>query len=130
MQRQIKFRVWDKELKQFSSPSCHTLSKNSNHIYSIKLTPDVFKISGSERFVIQQSTGIIDSEEKEIFEGDIISWRGESSDERIAPVIFSPSCAAFVLDSSGRHLFDDEYGDYYPLHRRIDYKIIGNIFEQ
>lgn len=135
MQRPIKFRIWNTKLKKWVTQVSLSEIENSNHNNGLigiiaSTNEEDPETQSAEDCIVQQFTGILDSEGKEIYEGDILSWHGESSDERIAPVIFSPSCAAFVLDSSGRHEFDDKYGDYCPLHRRNFYKIVGNIFEK
>lgn len=130
MNRKLEFRVWDKELKQFASPNVHHLHKDGE-LMSIVLNLDISKISGNDRFIVQQFTGLTDINGQKIFEGDIVEWlpKNEKWGDYIHPVVWSPSSIAFVLDSSGRHLIDDKYGDYIPMHREQNYKITGNIFQ-
>ena len=115
MKRSIKFRVWDHKLLKFN-------------YFDLLSTVGNFPIDCIDN--VQQFTGLFDSEMKEIYEGDIVHCRYLNHNEYTCPVVFSPSCVAFVLDSSGRHLFDDKYGDYLPMHREREYKIVGNIFEK
>jgi uncharacterized phage protein (TIGR01671 family) len=73
MNRELKFRVWDKTEKEFTNaaPSfvCYPQEK-------------IFEFCGStyqrENWVIQQCTGLKDKNNKEIYEGDIV--RGEFLD--------------------------------------------------
>lgn len=71
MGREIKFRVWDKELYQYNSPNVHHLEKNDD-VLSIVLNLDTQKICGDGRFVIQQYTGLKDKEGNDVYEGDIL----------------------------------------------------------
>ena len=61
MNRQFKFRIWDKELKTFRSPKVHHLAKLDDDDYAtIILNADIKKLAGENRFIIQQWTGLRD----------------------------------------------------------------------
>jgi uncharacterized phage protein (TIGR01671 family) len=125
MKKEIKFRVWNiierrwngaynQEPKMVGELCCHK---------GIYLIPE----STSRNLIVQQYTSLKDKNGVEIYEGDIVTRLANVN--YTAPIVFSPTLAAFVLDTSGRHLIDDKHGDYVPLHRQYSYEVIGNIFE-
>jgi hypothetical protein len=104
-----KFRVWDKELAIFAEHA----ELRDGILEDILLHPKggflaiwdngATKILNENRFVLEQFTGILDSEGKEIYEGDIIS--GEFYDTEyhcsttvVHPVVFNNG--AFNISSS------------------------------
>ena len=124
MNRQIKFRVWDKITNRY-------LQELGIYYWHIPYSLDGEEITGEanlfglsellrhNNFVAQQYTGLTDSQGNPICEGDILEWKGEF----IAEVFFEKENAAFVIKSKkgGKAFMSENYV--------LNFQIIGNIFE-
>lgn len=108
--KQIKFRVWNKNENQYDDPSLLEVF-NSNgvlgHLYDCR----------QEYTVIEQWTGLLDKNNKEIYEGDIVECVHAKYTYKVE---YSLNEAAFVLR--------DQDGDFVYL---SDYEVvvIGNVYE-
>jgi len=117
MNNRFKFRVWDKMRLQFIYP----YNDNQQH-FIIDLNGRFHNLqngSGGDDYVIQQYTGLMDSNEKEIYEGDIIEMTYDHIIERGFVVWENNS---YILKTIG----EDSYA---PLVIFPKDKVIGNIFE-
>ena len=104
MQREIKFRIWDSVYLNWKNPEDYTYTE----------------LFLDDKYIVQQFTGMIDEDGKDIYEGDIIFCKVYYGIEnRIGIVDYFAS--SFIVD--WRNQIDD------PLDEIPDIKVIGNIFE-
>jgi len=104
MKREIKFRVWDSVYLNWKNPEDYTYTE----------------LFLDDKYIVQQFTGMIDEDGKDIYEGDIIFCKVYYGIEnRIGIVDYFAS--SFIVD--WRNQIDD------PLDEIPDIKVIGNIFE-
>ena len=120
--REIKFRTWDTENKEFSEWTNRGpfFDTSTSKIFFWERTRnddgsydgDIILGDLNDRFILQQYTGLKDTEGKEIYEGDLLS-RGE--EYRDVEVQFRSACFWVGL---------------LPLYQEVRYlKVVGNIHE-
>jgi len=107
MKREIKFRVWDSVYLNWKNPEDYTYTE----------------LFLDDKYIVQQYTGMVDKDGKEIYEGDIIKypipvgWSTNSlhrENYRVDEVKFVTGC--FIPDI-WRTVVDD-------------CEVIGNVFEK
>lgn len=108
-----KFRAWDKETKTMNGMA--EIYRNRNQ--EIELHPR------DKNIILMQSTGLFDRNGQEIFEGDIVDYKG-----RKAIIKWHGSYASFI------YRFVDELkergSEWYPLFLAYyHFEVIGNIYE-
>ncbi len=123
--RHLKFRYYDDLLKRL------VYSDEFEWTNALDKLEKFFQLASryASNGVVQQYTGLEDKNGVEIYEGDILTYISNNGLDYESPVVFSTTNLAYVLDTSGRHLFDDKYGDYLWLHKDHEYEIVGDIFE-
>ena len=118
--REIKFRAWDKELKEWTN----YLIDDDLLMFYDKLGECWEVDQEGERFILCQYTGLKNFNEKEIYEGDIVRAVGFS--KWIGVAKYSDKNQAFVFEDT-----DKNYRGNIVFISQFDqgFKILGNIYE-
>ena len=112
--RTLKFRAWDKLEKRFFYPD-----KGYQGHYVLTLNGQFQNLqngSGGDEYVVQQWTGFVDRNGKDIYEGDFLG-------EELDPITFYEG--KFITKLRGARLFDLE--EFWEDGQEPE--VIGNIFE-
>ena len=125
MNRQLKFRVWDKLAERMIYPH----NDNQQH-FIIDLNGRFHNLqngSGGDDYVIQQYTGLNDSNDDPIYEGDILKNHYDVGNNIIGQVLYEADHGGYIFQwkRKGRGQ------DYKNLNCDVAFEsvIIGNIFE-
>ena len=125
MNRPIKFRVWDKLAERMIYPH----NDNQQH-FIIDLNGQFHNLqngSGGDDYVIQQYTGLTDSNDDPIYEGDILKNHYDVGNNIIGQVLYESDHGGYIFQwkRKGRGQ------DYKNLNCDVAFEsvIVGNIFE-
>ena len=125
MNRQLKFRVWDKLAERMIYPH----NDNQQH-FIIDLNGRFHNLqngSGGDDYVIQQYTGLNDINDVPIYEGDILINHYDVGNNIIGQVLYESDHGGYIFQwkRKGRGQ------DYKNLNCDVAFEsvIVGNIFE-
>ena len=132
MNRPIKFRVWDKLAERMIYPH----NDNQQH-FIIDLNGRFHNLqngSGGDDYVIQQYTGLNDSNDDPIYEGDILKNHYDVGNNIIGQVLYESDHGGYIFQwkRKGRGRGRAAHGqDYKNLNCDVAFEsvIVGNIFE-
>ena len=121
-QREIKFRVWNKERKEMWSMD------NLLDVDGTTPFQDILRNLNGEKDIwkLMQFTGLLDKNGKEIYEGDILDWGDNFPSVVIWSKLAGGETPGFELEEKG----DYEYPIYHTLSAYTNpFEVIGNIYE-
>ena len=126
----LKFRAWDKLAKQFTYPD-----KGYQGHYVLDLNGKFHNLqngSGGDEYVVQQFTGLKDSERNDIYEGDYVEYYKDEKNY-LGTVSFFEGTFAVIGEHyhKNNELTVFKYRLYNLYTHIYDYKVkvVGNIFQ-
>ena len=121
--REIKFRVWDKKIKEYIVPEQFEILLLSNDkktpVYNLNLSNNIYDFYKAENIEVDMFTGLKDKYEKEIYERDLVEI-SDSDDDIICQVKYE--YGSFVLEKG-------EYTEYLGEVEERFLEVVGNIYE-
>ena len=126
MNRQIKFRAWNKKDSQFLQNDNNGADKTIFDLWDWAEVMGTCLLFPMDDYVFQQYTELKDKNDKEIYEGDIVKFSRLFEKERKIKELKS-----FVRFDEGKFGFDliGFNGMFYDLSYECSIEVIGNIFE-
>ena len=125
MNRQRKFKVWDKLAQRMIYPD-----KGYQQHYIIDLYGRFHNLqngSGGDDYVVIEYTGLTDSKDKEICEGDILKIDYNTFGDVIGQVLYEVDKGAYIF----QYKINGPNQNYINLNCDVAFEsvIVGNIFE-
>lgn len=117
--KEIKFRIWDKDMNRWWCEDSLSLQMDGKKIHPAPwstLSADL----PNETIVIQQYTGLKDKNGKEVYIGDIVKWGKADAGRELVEVHWSEE----GHDGHPCIIYSDSYS------QGCGFEVVGNIFEK
>jgi uncharacterized phage protein (TIGR01671 family) len=130
MQREIKFRAWDKVNKRMGhfKPGFSWCDEYYTWDLQAEGEPDIMDVPPGDNIEFMQFTGLKDKNGKEIYEGDIVKQLvpALSKESWVGRVMFEPTRGYFLRNENGTWSSLNTVSE-----REIitEFEVIGNIYE-
>jgi len=131
--REIKFRVWHKQTKQFVKQDIFYLDEPSSigqlsvgldgTLIQAGMYDDYSAVSDPEDYAIQQYTGLKDNNDQEIYEGDLLLSAFCRDEENPVEVSWGDKNNGWNVNHK-----NGQEGPLLKIHQQ-SYEVVGNIFE-
>lgn len=128
MNRELKFRVWNQDTNSYIKKYDQYFRETGLYIVDVwaDLNPEAYR----RRFLVfQQSIGLKDKNGKDIYEGDLIQYKNNSSyDNFVFVVRWSDDMLGYIFQAESGDILEN---DWSPQGNRFNnLEIVGNIFEE
>lgn len=130
----VRFRAWVFVRELMIEPDCihwggQKVTYGAREFYT-DLYPEIESINKEDRCVLMQSTGLLDRNQKEMFEGDVVKDAGygegdlEFNDRFVIVFLSMINCVGFTAQRiGGGFCFEDILSAFHKI------EIVGNIYE-
>ena len=119
--REIKFRVWDKLVKCWMSEDMIALTGENVLIDVFGINKGLNEQYKNGEIIVSQFTGLQDKNGRDIYEGDVIKYP-----DVVSEIFFRDGAFCCYIDKNNTRKSYLELGQN---SFRYDFEIIGNIFE-
>jgi uncharacterized phage protein (TIGR01671 family) len=127
MNRPIKFRVWDVKNKKVLPESYFAILGNGKLIVTLSGYYNDFTNTNQDDYVIQQYTGLTDSNDNPIYEGDILKISYGTMGDVIGQVLYEADHGGYIFQ------WERKGPNQHHINLNCDVAfesvIVGNIFE-
>lgn len=124
--REFKFRAWDKA----DNKMYYDAEKTYDFIGNDIMEESFGSLLHNDNYIVMQYTGLIDTNNKEIYEGDIVERLDLTPTKnyygKVDVGVVEYKTSRYILKRKDDHYFDMSYDNIFSISQ---YKVLGNIYE-